>query len=347
MSKSTGFKSVVVKEDAKTSLAEAGIYNLTLESGRRIVALAHMFFPDHDRAMFKVVLQYLKAAKPDVVFLLGGIVNEEAFKALVEVEVNYLHEFDDAPEVIEARKAGLFEDRVLALGKSCGNFIRQIQKASGGSVFYVPSATHLSMPNEVRLMEFIQAKKAYLDNWAANHPDASDLPSDPTRELPKRLDELFKIANEPKIKVLRFGSAVMVNDNTLFMIGDFRRRNPGDSSKVEWEQRLVNIVRSFDGKVASSWMTTPDNSFPSHQMKFWHFHEVGHLWDNTRMGHLRDYDKRCQGFWTGVVIGSEIFGKSVASIAGNCGRRSFVIDGNVYTEAKPAKTSNGEMLKLA
>ncbi len=347
MSKNTSFKSVVVKEDAKTSLAEAGVYNLTLESGRKIVTLAHLFFPDHDREMFKVVLKYLEKTKPDVVFLLGGIVNEEAFKSLVEVEVNYLHEYEDAPEVIEARKAGMFEDQVLKLGKSCGNFIRKIQKASGANVFYIPSATHLSMPNEVRLMEFIQAKKAYLDQWAANHPEASDTPSDPTKELPKQLDELFGLNQETKIKVLRFGSAVMVNNNTLFMIGDFRRRNPGDASKVEWEQRLVNIVRSFDGKVASSWMTTPDNSFPAHQAKFVHFHEVGHMWDVSRMGHLRDYDKRCQGFWAGTVVANEIFGSCVIVIPGNDGKRSFVVDGVAFTETNAAKLTNGEILKLA
>lgn len=347
MAKNTNFKQVVVKEDAKTSLAEAGVYQLEVGTGQKIVALAHLYFPDHDRALFEQVLSYLRDTKPDVVFLLGGIVNEEAFKSLVEVEENYLHEAYAAPEVILARQAGLFENQVLALGKSCGEFVRSIQVASGGNVIYIPSATHLSMSNEVRLVEFIQSKKSFLDNWSANHPEASVIPSDPSKALPRNLDELFGIANEPKIKVLRFGSAVMVNHNTLFMIGDFRRRNPGDASKVEWEQRLVNIVRSFDGKVASSWMTTPSHSLPTHKLNYWHFHEVGNLWDARRMGHLRDYDKRCQGFWSGVVLNGEIFGKSVVVVPGNDMRRSFVVDGVAYTEPTVPELTNGCDLTLS
>lgn len=350
MSKSTQFKSVVVKEDPKTSLAESGIYDLTLPDGARVVALGHAFFPNHDRSLHQLVLQYLRDAKPAVVLLLGGMVDENAFRSLADDEENYLHDFPDAPEVDEARQEGSFEKQVLALGESCGDFIRSFAQASGGKVVYIPSATHLSMPNEVRLMEFVQFKKRVLDNWSANHPDAPELPSDPTIDLPKQLAKLFQIDNDPNIEVTRYGAAVRLNGKTLFMIGDFRRRNAGDASKVEWEQRGLNIVRSFDGKVASSWMTTPSHTLPGLTMNHWQFHEVGYLWDPTRMGHLRDYDRRAPGFWSGVIVSDGLFGQAVVIVRGNDQRRSFIVDTHeglvAYTEDEAGALPNGHQINL-
>src|SRR5690606_37516997 len=126
-----------------------------------------------------------------------------------------------APEVQECMKADGFEEQVLALGAMCGEFISQLAEASGGKVIYVPSATHLSMPNEIRLMEWIQGTKRFRDNWAARHPSASDLPSNPGKGLPKELDVLFNLHKNPMVHVLRYGAGVLVNDKTLFMIGDF------------------------------------------------------------------------------------------------------------------------------
>jgi len=346
MSKGTSFKSVVVKEDPKTSLAEAGIYPLKLEDGRRAVAIGHLYFPNHDRSMFEVLLQYLRDTKPDVVFLLGGMVDEDAFKALIDQEDSYLHELPDAPEIEEARQEPSFEKMVLALGKTLCEFIKSIQKASTGLLIYIPSATHESMSNEVRLMEYIQFKKRALDSWSDNHPDASDLPNDPSILLPRQLSKLLDLEGEANIRVLRYGASVLVNDNTLFMIGDFRRRNAGDASKTEWEQRRRNIVRSFDGKVASNWMTTPNHTMTGLKLNFWQFHEVGYLWDETRMGHLRDYDRRAPGFWTGVILGNELFGQSIPIIRGDDGRRSFVVDCVPYTEKEPGGLPHGETLTL-
>jgi len=346
MSKGTSYKSVVVKEDPKTSLTEAGIYPLKLEDGRRAVAIGHLYFPSHDRSMFAVLLQYLRDTRPDVVFLLGGMIDEDAFKALSDQEDSYLHDYPDAPEVEAAREEPSFEKMVLALGKTCGKFIKEIQSASGGLLIYIPSATHLSMSNEVRLMEYIQFKKRYLDNWSDNHPDAPELPNDPSISLPRQLAELLQIDGCTKIKVLRYGAAVLVNNHTLFMIGDFRRRNAGDASKVEWEQRRLNIVRSFDGKVASNWMTTPNHTMPGLKLNFWQFHEVGYLWDPSRMGHLRDYDRRAPGFFTATVVGGGLFGQAVIILRGKDGRRSFVVDGVPYTEKEPGCLPNGETLTL-
>lgn len=346
MSKATHYKSVVVKEDQKTSLAEAGIYKMTLQDGMRAVALAHVYFPHHDRNLFKQVLQYLRDTKPEVVFLLGGMVSEEAFRSLGEDKQHHLHDWPDVPEVVDAKQAGGFEDMVLRLGELCGEFLESIQEASGGKVVYVPSATHLSMPNEIRIMEWLQQTKRVRDGWASKNPNASDLPSDPSIDLPTKLDVLFNLHNHEMIRVIRYGAGILVNDEYLFMIGDFRRRNPGAASYVEWEQRKYNIVRSFDGKVASGWFSTPNHTMPALELHQWETHEVGHLWDPKLMGHLRDYDRRAQGFWTGLVVDGSIFGHSVPVVRGPETLRSFWIDGVSYTEDEPHCCTTGDTLSV-
>lgn len=346
MPRATHFKRVVVKEDPKTSLHEAGISPMTLKDGMRAVAIAHMYYPHHDRSMVELVLKYLRDTRPEVVFMLGGIIDEDSFKRFGEVEENYLHDYPDTPEVAEAMAAGGFEDQVLKLGEMCGKFIEQFQVASGGKVIYIPSATHLSMPNEIRLMEWIQQTKRVWDAWVVAHPKAKEYPSDPTISLPKKLDVLFNLHKNPMVEVQRYGSAVLLNNRTLFMIGDFRRRHGADASNVEWEQRGYNIVRSFDGKVASAWRTSADHTLPGMQMHFQEFHEVGYLWDPRRMGHLRDYDRRASGFFTGIMVHGELFGQSIPVIRGVDGRRSFVVDDAEYTEAEPGCLPNGSEISL-
>ena len=63
------------------------------------------------------MLQYLRDTKPEVVFLLGGMVDEEAFRSLGEDKQHHLHDWPDVPEVVEAKQAGGFEDMILKLGE--------------------------------------------------------------------------------------------------------------------------------------------------------------------------------------------------------------------------------------
>jgi hypothetical protein len=281
------------------------------------------------------------------------MIDESAFKSLIDEEDNYLHEFEDAPEVVAARDVnGGFEEKVLALGRTCGDYIRSFADASGGKVIYIPSATHLSMGNEVRLMEYIQSKKRFLDAWSAKHPEATDAPSNPLIDLPKKLEALLGIDGDNRILVQRYGSAVRVNGKLLFMIGDFRRRHAGDASLIEWEQRGCDIVRGFDGKVSSSWKTRANHSLPGLKLDYFQCHEVGYLWDATRKGEYRDYDRRAQGFWTGVSEAGEIFGQSIVFVPGTDGRRSFVVDGDdgsfkAYTEETASGQHHGVELSLS
>jgi hypothetical protein len=89
--KSTKYKQVTVKEIPRTSLVEAGIYRLTLPDGAKVVALANARWPHHDRSLDAMFKKFITDFQPDVVVLLGQMLDHEAFKSLTEDERNYLH----------------------------------------------------------------------------------------------------------------------------------------------------------------------------------------------------------------------------------------------------------------
>jgi hypothetical protein len=163
---------VTIRNQPKTSLKEAKIRPVTLQDGMRVVALTQSFFPDHDRAVFEeMIVPFLKDSQPSVIFLLGGIIHDEAFRNLVEDEDQFLHKAAPAPEILAAKEAGIhFEEQVLALGKSCGDFIKSLADAGNARVIYIPTATAPSMPTEVEIMRFIHHKKAQIDAFAEKHP---------------------------------------------------------------------------------------------------------------------------------------------------------------------------------
>ena len=106
--KSTKYKQVTVKEIPRTSLQEAGIFRLTLPDGAKVVAMANARWPHHDRSLDAMFKQFITEYQPDVVVLLGQMLDHEAFKSLTEDERNYLHKHPDTQEVSTARDAGGF-----------------------------------------------------------------------------------------------------------------------------------------------------------------------------------------------------------------------------------------------
>lgn len=322
---------VSIRPLVKTSPEEAGIGELNLADGTRVVALAHMFWPSHDRSLVQAVKNYLAAARPDVIVILGGALHEEAFKQVVDEqdEVSKLLGTKSIPEIAQIRETqeGM-EDRFLALAKAGGQFIADFAAVSGAHVFYIPSVTGM-LPNEIDIMRFVLTQKERLDAWAEKHPDEAVQGPD----IPKDFSEFLGLKGNPNVTVMPFGSALLVNNDTLFIVGDFRRRHPGSAAQVEWEQRMQNIVRSFDGKVSSTWWTTPVHSLPHSVRKYWQTHEVGNLYDiEQQLGYLRTYDRRAKGIWAGTIVGGKIFGVSVPVLRGSDGKRSIVIDGVPYEE---------------
>jgi hypothetical protein len=193
----------------------------------------------------------------------------------------------------------------------------------------------------------VQQEKGFRDNWAANNPEAADQPSDPDRKIPSQFDKFLCLNKTARVKVLPYEAALLINDHTLYMIGDFKRRHPGDAVYVEWEQRQYSLVRSFDGKLSSAWHTAVENTQPTLWKAFHETHEVGYFWDDVLNGHLRDYDRRAQGFFYGEYHLGELFGETAFVMRGTDGRRSFVVNGKPYTEETPGGLSNGGEVNLS
>jgi hypothetical protein len=338
--KSTKYKQVTVKEIPRTSLQEAGIFRLTLPDGAKVVAMANARWPHHDRSLDSMFKQFITEYQPDVVVLLGQMLDHEAFKSLTEDERNYLHKHPDTQEVSTARDAGGFDDQVKSLREQAGEYIRSF--AIGKTkVFFIPGVS-----TEYKIMEWVQQEKGFRDNWAANNPEAVDQPSDPDRKIPSQFDKFLCLNKTARVKVLPYEAALLINEHTLYMIGDFKRRHPGDAVFVEWEQRQYSLVRSFDGKLSSAWHTSVENTQPTLWKTYHETHEVGYFWDDLLNGHLRDYDRRAQGFFYGEYHLGELFGETAFVMRGTDNRRCFVINGKPYTEETPGGLSNGGEVTL-
>lgn len=324
---------VAIRPLVKTCPEETGINRLSLPDGTKILVLAHAYFPSHDRELHTAVLKLLKAERPELTILLGGMIHEEAFKAVVDDEdvVTKLTKAFVPPEIeaIMEKHEGI-EKRFLALAAAGGKFISEYAAASGGHVYYIPSVTGM-LPNEVDIMRFVLEQKERLDAWADKHPDEAKKGPD----IPKELDEFLGLKGNPNITVLPFGSALVVNDNSIFVIGDFRRRNPLTAAKTEQANHIDMdvVVRSFDGKVSSAWETLPLHTMPEATRRFKSMHEVGNLFDLSKgLGYLRNYDLRGKGLVYGEIRGGRFHGWSIPALAGKDGHRAFAVYNRIYRE---------------
>ncbi len=205
---------------------------------------------------------------------------------------------------------------------------------------------HRSRLDVARLL--LERGKERRDNYVDNHPEAADQPSDPLRKLPIDFRNFLYLNKNPRVRVLPYNSALLANNHTLFMIGDFKRRNEGDAALVEWQQRhYPAIIRSLDGKLASGWFTTTEHTQPTLTVMQHQVHEIGFLWDEVQNGQLRDYDRRAQGFFAGIYVDGELFGSIIDILRGDDDRRSFYApDGTLYTEDTPGNMPHGTTLSL-
>ncbi|MCA0316385.1 MAG: hypothetical protein LCH63_21370 [Candidatus Melainabacteria bacterium] len=340
--RATRLKGVTVEEIAKTSLAEAGIHTVNLPNGTRVVAIANTLWPMHDRNMHVEIMKFLADYQPDLVVLLGHMVNNEAFQALFESEKNYLHRPEHPPEVKAALAAGSFDDQVQYLRREASKYIGSFAVGKA-KVVYIPAIL-----TEHKLVKRVSQEKERRDNYVDNHPEAADQPSDPLRKLPIDFRNFLYLNKNPRVRVLPYNSALLANNHTLFMIGDFKRRNEGDAALVEWQQRhYPAIIRSLDGKLASGWFTTTEHTQPTLTVMQHQVHEIGFLWDEVQNGQLRDYDRRAQGFFAGIYVDGELFGSTIDILRGDDDRRSFYApDGTLYTEDTPGNMPHGTTLSL-
>jgi hypothetical protein len=382
MSQMTSSRSVVVERDPWTSLRAGKIRPVQLPDGATIVALGNVVYPYHDRLLLDSIFEFLDAQRPVLTILSGSIFGEDPFERLLDERASYIHNFQEVPEVIAAREAKQWDDRVSYLLDDCGRFLKSIADASRGQVVYIPSCTHFRMPNEYRMVKYLQGKKKSMDAMTlaflkkkptkaqikeliADSGDPAALEaelnlgellerglhspvvlSDPNRPMPKELDKLLGVHGMDNILILDFGSGVRINNDLLYIVGSFKRRSPGGASMVERKNLDMSVVRAFGGRVYSAWMNIPEHTFPSLVRRHMQFHELGYLWDAQKMANLGDYEWWSPGFWAGKVVCGQVFGRSLYFRRGNNGKRSFVWNGKAYSEREPGCTYAGSEIIL-
>lgn len=340
--RATKLKGVTVEEIAKTSLAEAGLFTMKLSDGARVVAIANTLWPMHDRNLHETIMRFLADYKPHLVVLLGHMINNEAFSALFESEKNYLNKPVFPPEVLAAQAAGIFDDQVQHLRKAGSAYISSFADC-GAKVVYIPGIL-----TEYKAVKRVQQEKERRDGYMDNHPDVSDRQSDPDRKIPINFRDFLYLNGNPRVRVLPYNAAVLVNDHSLFMIGDFKRRNEGDAALVEWQQRhYPAIIRSLNGSLASGWFSTTEHTQPTLTKRPNQAHEIGFLWDEVANGQMRDYDRRAPGFFAGTYIDNELFGSTIVILRGDDNKRAFLApNGEIYEESTAGAVPNGEAISL-
>ncbi len=346
--RNSSYKAVVVKEHPVQSIREAGLYDLQLPDGAKMVMIANSVFPNHDEAFIKLIERHIKDVQPTLIVLMGYMFDEGYFQLLAENKKNILHTFKDHPVLLEALQKPLFEGRVRSLAAACGAYIRRFANAApSATVMYLPAWAHMGLSSEHGIVDWIIEKKRYLDSWSTGHEEKADVfPSNPADELPTDFAELFGLANDPQIQVLPYGAGLLLNNKTLVVNGSFRRRNAGDASRIQWEQMGYSIIQCIDGKASSAWWTSIEETMPEPRYKHNWTHEIGFTWDPTRNGQLGDYHRRCAGFFSGTMFVNAVFGNTIPLIRGTDGRRSIWVQGHTYTEETPGSLPPGRKLAL-
>jgi hypothetical protein len=343
----SGTVPVNVRPSVKTCPEEAGVAELNLEDGTKVFVLGHIFYPSHDRPAIAAIHKMLRdqrdleASRPEaernriVVMLMGGILHEEAFKQVIDEQdhATKLLRTKVVPEIAAIREQyrdGSFEDRFLALAKLGGEFIASFAESCGGHVIYVPSVTGM-LPNEVDFMRFVLEKKAQLDKRADKFPTEGQK----GERIPEDIAEFLGLKDHPQVLVQPFGSAIEVNDDMRYVIGDFRLRTPGSAAHKEAMENSTNmsVCRTFDGTSSSAHFTSPNHTLGGAHRFYWQAHEVPVLFDiKAQLGYLRKYQLRGKGFWAGKIVGTKINGRVIELAKGKTGLRSFFVFGRVYQE---------------
>lgn len=355
--KNSTFKQITVREHPVQSLFEAGVYGLDLAKGDQLVVVGNTLFPVHDESKVQLALRHIKdcakqtalTGNRTVVVMLGPVVDEESAKSLWNKEMNFIHTQEDPEVVKEALKQRGYDKRIMYFWKQCGKFVKRFAATPGVQLFYIPSHINLGLPNEHDMFEEAHTTKRVLDNWTANNPEATDLPSNLGINLPEKIAEAFGLVGAENIQVLPFGAGIFVNDNTIVTIGGFRRRQPGDAPHVQWEQTGYNVIMAVDGKSGNAWETRSDSNLPELVVKEIMKFQVGYMWDRNRNGHLGDYHRRASSIGSWIVgDGGLLHGRVAPILTGRTDRKlQLLVRGKSYVEDKPTTAPNGHKLTLS
>lgn len=352
---------IAVQNKYKTSSREAGMFDLHLDDGEKIVAMGHMYYPDHDRSLFEgIVMPFLRWYKPRVIVILGGAIHDDAFQSLAPRALRRMamREHDLAPEVAAAKAVSeIFEARVRNFGATCGDFLSSLADAAGdkSTVIYLPSSSP-RLPCENEIISFLTYTKQRIDAWRENHPaeHADDLyipclpvgdSSCSSGEPESDFAELIGLTGNEKVRVLPFGSSLILNRQVTdgqviqsgirFEVGSTRLKNPLSAGFRAMFENRMPTVRGFDGKMGNGWMTQVKHSLLAPRNHTF-FSEVPNLMDSERMGYLGDDQRWAKGLYVGNICQGQLHGRSYAIQRGVDGRRGVVVCGRPFDELEPS-----------
>jgi hypothetical protein len=351
-----GVLKVNVKQNDRTSLKEAGIFDVDLPDGSWIVVTGGHQFPHHDRALCDgqaegegILYRVIKDLQPRLILGLGQMIHDDAFRVFAPhkgLKRLGVHKHALTPEVqavLDEYEA--FDERVMALMRMGGQYLTKYAEVGNSHLIYIPSLNH-PRSNEWDLLDFIAHTKERIEEWMlrdlgkkkGDDEGAEMIAELPTLDLPCRPEdfpELLGVEGDKRITVMGFGSAVRINGHTLGMVGDFRRRNPVTAAFEECKKRNMSILRGYDSKLSDGWLTLAEHSLP-YTRRSLQYHEIPGLWDDELVGEMGDYDHRAKGFFVGKIVRGQIHGCNFEVQRGTDGRRCMVVHGKGYTEAAPA-----------
>lgn len=111
------FAKIVVPFAQRTSARKAGTTYLNLPDGTKVIVMANLLAPDHDRSLFEPTLEFLSRYRPHVIIFAGRIIHAKVVK-LLDPGISLALDEDEPPLAPEVQ-AALAHSQVLSASLNC------------------------------------------------------------------------------------------------------------------------------------------------------------------------------------------------------------------------------------
>lgn len=374
------FAKIVVPFAQRTSARKAGTTYLNLPDGTKVIVMANLLAPDHDRSLFEPTLEFLSRYRPHVIIFAGRIIHAKVVK-LLDPSNSLAPDEDEAPLAPEVQAAiahsQIFEERAIELFRRLGESVfKRVLQAAGPQcrLYYLPaldggSAKNLPPEGTIRgdlqrLQKKVDAQRARLWRremaaWRKDNQDETGPPPEPPEyaAIPmarRQFAELLQIHDEPRIKVLPFGSSItlrcQVSGGALtgqtapdprvlsavrVDVGSRRVANPIMEAHTMSMVNDVSTILGYPPNLSSGWFTK-SAAINTLNRKYLFFAQVGMMWRRERVdfGDTR-IDRFASGFFVGHNCRGFLHGTSIPFVRGADGRRQAVVYADVISESEP------------
>lgn len=363
----------------RTSARKAGKTEVSLPHGCKVVVMANLLAPDHDRSLWEPTLEWLSKHKPHVIVFAGRIIHSRVVQLLDPLSSLALDEDEPplTPEVQAAlEKSDIWEERVFELFRLLGeNIFKRIVKAAGPQcqLYYIPAldgGSSKNLPPEglirpalERISKKVNAQrtrdfKADMATWrrrarAEGEGDAGDelppeMPVYPEFPILRRdFAQLLQVADEPRIRVLPFGSTVTLKclvgttagskvlSEVHVDVGSRRSMNPIVEAHTTAMTNGVSTILGYPANLSSGWFTKCASVNALNRLYLF-YAQAGMMWRRERVdfGDSR-IDRFASGFFCGHNVRGFLHGNSFPFLRGASGKRAATIFGQVIEESEP------------